>query len=108
MADDHTVIWDAYWDEQVGQLFMTVAVPITSADRTFVGALVASVSCRAVLTILLVFAPGESGNLYVIRSDGAAIVSSGGDPRLLAEQSYRLPEKVVEGGSAPPIRPQAR
>ena len=87
VADDQTVIGDAYWDEQIGQLFMTVAVPITSADRTFVGALVASVSYRAVLTILLVFAPGESGNLYVIGSDGAAIVSSGGDPRLLAEHN---------------------
>ena len=95
MADDQTVIGDAYWDEQIGQLFMTVAVPITSADRTFVGTLVANVAYRAVLTILLVCAPGASGNLYVIGSDGAAIVSSGGDPQLLAEQSCRLPEKVV-------------
>jgi len=87
VADDQTVIGDAYWDEQIGQLFMTVAVPITAPDRTFLGALVASVSYRAVLTILLVFAPGESGNLYVIASDGAAIVSSGGDPQLLAEHN---------------------
>ena len=87
VADDQTVIGDAYWDEQVGQLFMTVAVPIVAADRAFLGALVANVSYRAVLTILLVFAPGESGNLYVIGADGTAIVSSGGDPRLLAERN---------------------
>ena len=86
VAADQAVIGDAYWDEQLGQPLMTVAVPVTAADRTFVGALVANVTYRAVLTILLVFAPGESGNLYVIAPDGAAIVSSGGDARPFAER----------------------
>ncbi len=85
VAADQTVI-DAYWDEQLGQPLMTVAVPVTAADRTFVGALVANVTYRAVLTILLVFAPGDSGNLYVIAPDGATIVSSGADARPLAER----------------------
>ena len=86
VAADQAVIGDAYWDEQLGQPLMTVTVPVTAADRTFVGALVANVTYRAVLTILLVFAPGESGNLYVIAPDGAAIVSSGGDARPFAER----------------------
>ena len=86
VAADQAVIGEAYWDEQLGQPLMTVAVPVTAADRTFVGALVANVNYRTVLTILLVFAPGESGNLYVIAPDGTAIVSSGADARPIAER----------------------
>ena len=86
VAADQAVIGEAYWDEQLGQPLMTVAVPVTAADRTFVGALVANVNYRTVLTILLVFAPGESGNLYVITPDGTAIVSSGADARPIAER----------------------
>ena len=69
------VIADAYWDVRLGQPLMTVAVPVTAADRTFVGALIANVTYRAVLTTLLVFAPGDSGDLYVIAPDGIEIVS---------------------------------
>ena len=86
VAADQAMIGEAYWDEQLGQPLMTVAVPVTAADRTFVGALVANVNYRTVLTILLVFAPGESGNLYVIAPDGTAIVSSGADARPIAER----------------------
>ncbi|MCH7564026.1 MAG: diguanylate cyclase [Gemmatimonadetes bacterium] len=86
VTEDQTVIGDAYWDEQLGQRFMTVAVPVTAADRTIVGALVATASYRAVLTILLVFAPGESGNMYVIAPDGAAIVRSSGDARSITDR----------------------
>ncbi len=85
VAADQTVIGDAYWDEQLGQRFMTVAVPVTAADRTLVGALVANVSYRAVITILSVFAPGESGNIYVIAADGTAIVGSGADQGPIAD-----------------------
>lgn len=86
VAADQVVMGDAYWDEQLGQPLMTVAVPVTAADRTFVGALVANVTYRTVQTILLVFAPGESGDLYVIAPDGATIISSGADARPLAER----------------------
>lgn len=86
VAADQTVIGGAYWDEQLGQRFMTVAVPVTAADRTFVGALVANVSYRAVLTILLVFAPGESGNMYVIAPDGTVIIGSGADAGPIADR----------------------
>ncbi len=86
VAADQTVIGDAYWDEQLGQRFMTVAVPVTAADRSLVGALVANVSYRAVSTMLLVFAPGESGNMYVIARDGAAIVGSGAHDRSIADR----------------------
>ena len=75
VAAGQVVIADAYWDEQLGQPLMTVAVPVTAEDRTFVGALVVNVTYRAVLTTLLVFAPGDSGDLYVIAPDGTEIAS---------------------------------
>ena len=86
MASDQAVIGDAFWDEQLGQPLMTVAVPVTAANRTHVGALVATVTYQAVLTILPVFAPGEAGNLYVIAPDGAEIVSLRADSRPFAER----------------------
>lgn len=86
VAEGQVVIADAYWDEQLGHSLMTVAVPITAADRTFLGALVTNVTYRPVLTILLVFSPGDSGNLYVIAPDGAMIVGLRDDDRPLAER----------------------
>ena len=80
------VIADEYQDGQPGQPLMTIAVPVTAANRTFVGALVANVTYRAVLTTLLVFAPGDSGDLYVIAPDGTEIVSLHADERPLAER----------------------
>jgi len=94
VAADQVVMADAAWDEQLGQPLMTVAVPITAADRTFLGALVTNVTYRPVLTILLVFAPGESGNLYVIAPDGAVIVGLRADDRPRAER--RLPSATTE------------
>ena len=94
VAAGQVVIADAYWDEQFGQPLMTVAVPITAADRTFLGALVTNVTYRPVLTILLVFAPGDAGNLYVIAPDGATTVALRADDRPLAER--RLPSATTE------------
>ena len=86
VASEQAVIGAAFWDEQLGQPLMTIAVPVTAANRTHVGALVATVTYQAVLTILSVFAPGEAGNLYVIMPDGVAIVSLRADSRPFAEQ----------------------
>ena len=78
------VIADGYWDEQLDQALMTIAVPVTAANSAFVGAFVANVTYRAVQTTLLVFAPGDSGDLFVIAPDGAEIVSLRSDARPLA------------------------
>ena len=86
VAADEVVVAPGYWDEQLGQPLMTVAVPVNAADRTFVGALVANVTYRAVLTTLLVFAPGDSGDLFVIGPDGSEIVSLHADERPIAER----------------------
>ena len=81
-----TVIGDAYFDEGFGQPLMTVAVPVTAADQTIVGAFVANITYRAVRSILLVFAPGNSGNLYVIAPDGTTILSLRTDTRPFADR----------------------
>ena len=86
VAADQVVIADAYQNDELGQPLMTIAVPVTTANQIFVGALVANVTYRAVLTTLLVFAPGDSGDLYVIGPDGAEIVSLRADERPLAER----------------------
>ena len=80
------VIADAYWDEELGESLMTVAVPVNDADLTFVGALVANITYRAVQNILLVYAPGDAGNLYVIAPDGATVLSLRADTRPFAER----------------------
>jgi diguanylate cyclase (GGDEF)-like protein len=86
VAAGQAVIGDAYFDEGFGEPLMTVAVPVTAADQTFVGAFVANVTYRAVRSILLVFAPGNSGNLYVIAPDGTTILSLRTDTRPFAER----------------------
>jgi hypothetical protein len=67
---------------------MTIAIPVTTANRIFVGALVANVTHRAVLTTLLVFAPGDSGDLYVIGPDGSEIFSLHADARPLRRSCF--------------------
>ena len=94
VAADQVVIADGYFDEHLGRPLMTIAVPVTAPDRSFLGALVTNVTYRPVLTILLVFAPGESGNLSVIALDGTTIVSLGADERPLAER--KLPSATTE------------
>ena len=86
VAAGQAVIGDAYFDEAFGQPLMTVAVPVTAADQTFVGAFVANVTYRAVRSILLVFAPGNSGNLNVIAPDGTTILSLRTDTRPFADR----------------------
>ena len=86
VAADQAVIGDAYFDEEFGQPLMSVAVPVSAADQTFLGAFVANVTYRAVRSILLVFAPGNSGNLYVIAPDGTTILSLRTDARPFADR----------------------
>ena len=86
VAAYEVVIADTYQDDQLGQPLMTIAVPVTTASQIFVGALVAKVTYRAVLTTLLVFAPGDSGDLYVIGPDGTELISVHADERPLADR----------------------
>ena len=86
VAAGQAMIGDAYFDEAFGQPLMTLAVPVTAADQTIVGAFVANVTYRAVRSILLVFAPGDTGNSYVIAPDGTTIISLRTDTRPFADR----------------------
>ncbi len=85
-----------YWDSTAGQASILVAVPIQSgaasrgraAGGRSLGALAARVNLRTVADTLRHFAPGESGQIYLMSRDGRIIVSSRGASAALMEQRY--------------------
>ena len=85
-----------YWDSTGTHAEMLVSVPIMSVRRTgrgaggthLVGALASRVSLRTVADTLRRFAPGDSGQIYLITRTGRLIVSSRGSSRELMRQGY--------------------
>ncbi len=85
-----------YWDSTGTRAEMLVAVPIESGRRTgrgagdmrLLGALASRVSLRTVADTLRRFAPGESGQIYLMTRTGRLIVSSSGSSRELMRQGY--------------------
>ncbi|MFN2570950.1 MAG: diguanylate cyclase [Gemmatimonadales bacterium] len=82
-----------YWDSTGAE--MLVSVPIRSPRRGgggagghFLGALASRVNLRTVADTLRRFAPGESGQIYLMTPTGRIIVSSGGSSRELMRQGY--------------------
>jgi diguanylate cyclase (GGDEF)-like protein len=79
---------------------MLIAVPIGPAGGRFVGAITAKVDLQTLAETLGGFAPGDSGEIYVLTDDGALIVSSreGADPKTLAAQAAPAsPPRADEG-----------
>lgn len=66
----------AYWDSTVGRALMSVAVGITAVDGRFLGALAAKLNLGAVADTISRFAPGESGEVYLITRQGTLVLSS--------------------------------
>jgi diguanylate cyclase (GGDEF)-like protein len=85
-----------YWDSTGTHPEMMVSVPIESARRAgrgtggmqLIGALASRVNIRAVADTLKRFAPGESGQIYLMTRTGRIIVSSRGSSRELMRQGY--------------------
>ena len=85
-----------YWDSTGTHAEMLVSVPILSVRRTgrgaggthLVGALASRVNLRTVADTLRRFAPGDSGQIYLITRTGRLIVSSRGSSRELMRQGY--------------------
>lgn len=90
-----------YWDSSGVEATILVAVPIQSgavgrASRTAphltagpaLGAFAARVNLRTVADMLRRFAPGESGQIYVMTRDGRIIISSRGSSAVLIQQRY--------------------
>ena len=85
-----------YWDSAGTHAEMLVSVPIESARRAgrgaggmhLLGALASRVNLHAVADTLKRFAPGESGQIYLMTRTGRLIVSSRGSSRELMRQGY--------------------
>ena len=85
-----------YWDSAGTHAEMLVSVPIESARRGgrgaggmhLLGALASRVNLHAVADTLKRFAPGESGQIYLMTRTGRLIVSSRGSSRELMRQGY--------------------
>src|SRR5216110_1910723 len=85
-----------YWDSTGTHAEMLVSVPIESARRAgrgaggthLLGALASRVTLHTVADTLKRFAPGESGQIYLMTRTGRLIVSSRGSSRELMRQGY--------------------
>jgi diguanylate cyclase (GGDEF)-like protein len=85
-----------YWDSSGTHAEMLVSVPIMSVRRSgrgaggthLVGALASRVSLNSVADTLRRFAPGDSGQIYLITRTGRLIVGSRGSSRELMRQGY--------------------
>src|SRR5882762_8532855 len=85
-----------YWDSTGTHAELLVSVPIESARRAgrgaggmhLLGALASRVNLHAVADTLKRFAPGESGQIYLMTRTGRLIVSSRGSSRELMRQGY--------------------
>ena len=85
-----------YWDSTGTHAEMLVSVPVESARRGgrgagdvhLLGALAARVNLQAVADTLRRFAPGDSGQIYLMTRSGRFIVGSGGSSRELMRQGF--------------------
>jgi diguanylate cyclase (GGDEF)-like protein len=73
---DNFVLGTPHWDPKQGKSELLVAVPIGPGGGRFVGAITAKVDLQTLAETLRSFAPGDSGEVYVLMEDGAPIVSS--------------------------------
>ncbi|HEV8509136.1 MAG TPA: diguanylate cyclase [Gemmatimonadales bacterium] len=85
-----------YWDSTGTHAEMLVSVPIELGRRAgrraggtpLLGALASRVNLRSVADTLRQFAPGESGQIYLMTRTGRVIVSSRGSSRELMRQGF--------------------
>jgi len=69
-------IGSAYWDETLQAGVIVIAQPIRTANERLLGVLVAKLNFRTISIVLMKYAQGEIGELYVITQDGFLLVSS--------------------------------
>jgi diguanylate cyclase (GGDEF)-like protein len=73
---DNFVLGTPQWNSKQAKPEMLIAVPIGPGGGRFMGAITAKVNLQALSETLQRFAPGESGQVSVLKDDGAFIVSS--------------------------------
>jgi diguanylate cyclase (GGDEF)-like protein len=74
-ANKYTV-GSAYWDETLQAAVIVIAQPILNTNERLLGVLVAKLSFHTISKVLLKYAQGEIGELYLITQDGFLLVSS--------------------------------
>jgi diguanylate cyclase (GGDEF)-like protein len=74
-ANKYTV-GSAYWDETLQAAVIVIAQPILNTNERLLGVLVAKLNFHTISKVLLRYAQGEIGELYLITKDGFLLVSS--------------------------------
>ena len=76
IENDRPVVGVPHWDDSLNKPVMVVAVPIRPTDGKLLGALSARLSLERADNILRRFAPGDSGQVYLIGADANVITST--------------------------------
>ena len=66
----------AYWDETLQAAVIVITQPILTANERLLGVLLAKLNFRTISKILMKYAQGEIGELYLITKEGFLLVSS--------------------------------
>ena len=74
-ANTYTV-GSAYWDETLQGAVIVIVQPIRTTNERLLGVLLAKLNFRTISKILMKYAQGEIGELYLITKDGFLLVSS--------------------------------
>jgi diguanylate cyclase (GGDEF)-like protein len=73
---DDLMLSAPYWNASIDRSQILVSVPIGIAGSKSLGAIAARVNLQSLAETLKRFAPGESGQVYLMKEDGSLIVSS--------------------------------
>ncbi len=99
IENDRPVVGVPHWDDSLSKPVMVVAVPIRATDSRLLGALSARLSLERADNILRRFAPGDSGQVYLIGANANVITSTHASSGAVMAQSLtkeamdRLTEK---------------
>jgi len=85
---DRPILGEAHWDEGRRKGVLAIGVPIIAVNGRLLGMLAATVNFGTVERMLARLDPGPEGHVYLVRRDGAVIVSS--RPAVAARMSNRV------------------
>jgi diguanylate cyclase (GGDEF)-like protein len=76
VLEEGEVLGDPYWDESLQRPLISLAVPIISANRRFLGAMAGKANFLTIDRLIRKLSFGESGHLYLVAKDGPIVASS--------------------------------
>jgi diguanylate cyclase (GGDEF)-like protein len=89
------VLGNAYWDNLARKAAVNIAVPINNADGALLGVLAAKLNFHAIESVMKRLRPGDTGQMYLVGSEGHLITSSNGSSAALVNSN--LPDAVTQG-----------